>query len=75
MQHIANNKTFWKLVKSYLTDKTRTGNDMNWNEGRGFVENGQKCANIFNKIFLVSLKSLLLEMTPKIQRNLVKYES
>lgn len=66
MQHIADNKTFWKLVKSYFTDKTRTGNDMNWNEGRGFIENGQKYTNIFNKIFLVSLKSLLLEMTPKI---------
>ena len=37
MQHIADNKTFWILVKSYFTDKTRTGNDMNSNKGGGWL--------------------------------------
>lgn len=59
MQHMANNKAFWKLVTSYFTDKTRTGNNSNPNEGGGFIENGHKYAAIFNKIFLVLLKSLL----------------
>ena len=51
IKKITDNKSFWKTVKSFLSNKSYTKNKITLNEGEDIVESNENVAEIFAKYF------------------------
>ena len=60
---ITDNKTFWKQVKLFFSDKTLTNNSITLLEGKEIISSPSKCAEIMNNFFSNAVFELDIDRT------------
>ena len=59
VNHIADNKNFWKVVKQIISNKTLVTNRGMLRDGCKIISDTEKVADTFNKFFIVNIGKTL----------------